>query len=371
MIFYAYIGYPMVLWIISLFKSATQRKHSELSLPGVSLLISAYNEEDVIEEKILNSLALNYPKDLIEVTVISDGSTDGTNEIVRRYEDKGVVLKNYEGRIGKTACLNKSVPLAKGDIIVFSDANSMYEKDAVKHMVTNFVDDKIGFVTGYTKYSSQEGEKISTSIGLYSRIEKITKKYESAIGSCVGADGAIFAIRKDLYKPLQDFEINDLVIPLSIIRQGFRGILEENAYCIEKTTGDPHGEFRRQVRITNRTLRAIMKNIDLINPFKAGFFFFELMSHKVVKFLVPFFMGILLVTNISLLSLGIEYFLALLLQIITYLLAWMYHKGLGFKGISRAGSLCHSFVTVNLAIFGGWLKFLKGDTYTTWSPVKR
>lgn len=370
-IFYAYWGYPIVLWIISFFKYKSHKKYIEPYLPKVSLLISVYNEEAVIEDKIHNSLMLNYPKDLIEILVISDDSNDRTNEIIKKYEDKGLVLRNYEGRIGKTACLNKAVPLSGGNIIIFSDANSMYEKDAVKNMVINFANDKVGFVTGYTKYCSKDGEKISASIGLYSRIEKFTKKLESKIGSCVGADGAIFAIRKHLYKPLLDVDINDFVIPLNIIRQGFKGILEENAYCIEKTAGDPKGEFRRQIRITNRTLRAILNNIDLLNPFKFSLFSFELLSHKISKFLAPFFILTLFFTSIILINNGLVYSLALLAQAMFFLLAWLGHNGLGFKGISKLSALCHTFAAINLAILGGWLKLFRGETYTTWSPVKR
>lgn len=371
LIFYAYIGYPFILWVLSSFAAYKSKRYADVGLPKASLLISAYNEEDIIEEKILNSLSLNYPKALLEIIVVSDGSDDRTNTIAKKYEDQGLILKYFEGRIGKTACLNRVVPFTKGDIVVFSDANSKYDKDAVRNLVAPFVDNKIGFVSGYTKYFSREDDESSVPIGIYSKIEKITKKLESKIGSCVGADGAIFAIRKYLYKPLQDVDINDFVIPLNIIRQGFKGILEEKAFCVEKTAGNSKREFKRQMRITNRTIRAIFNNLDLLNPFKYGFFSFELLSHKISKFITPFFMLILFLSNLVLINDGLEYGLAFLGQSTFVMLAWLGYNDKGYKVLSKLSSMCCTFVIINLAILKGWFQFFRGKTHTTWSPVKR
>jgi len=371
MILYAYAGYPVLIRMIASLTPKNRTRFDNSNLPTVSLLISAYNEEDSIEGKIVNSRLLNYPKEFLEIMVVSDGSDDGTNEIVGKYENQGVVLKYYEGRIGKTACLNHAVAAAQGEIIIFSDANSLYDKDAIKNIVANFADDKIGFVTGHTRYFAEEDDSTSSSIGIYSKIEKFTKKAESKIGSCVGADGAIFAIRKHLYKSLRDVDINDFVIPLQVIRQGFKGVFEENAFCTEKTAGNPRGEFKRQIRITNRTLRALMNNIALFNPLAYGIFSFELFSHKVVKFLSPFFAIILVFSNIVLINSGIMYRLFLMVQVMLILLASLGHFARGFNVLSRSSSICSTFVTMNLAILGGWYQFLKGETYTTWLPVNR
>jgi len=368
---YAYVGYPVVIWLISrMTPSRVHRKDVSFS-PGVSLLISAYNEESVIESKINNALSLNYPKELLEIIVISDGSDDRTNEIVKTYASQGVALHYYEGRIGKTACLNRSVPVCRGEIIVFSDANSMYERDAVRNLVANFADDRIGFATGYTRYAADTEGGIVTSIGIYAAIEKFTKKAESVVNSCVGADGAIFAIRKTLYTPLRGADINDFVIPLTIIRLGYRGVLEERAYCVEKTVEDQRGEVKRQVRITNRTLRAIFHHIGLFNPIAFGLFPFELFSHKVVKFLSPFFALILLLCTLALMNSGTVYLLFLAAEVMLLLFAWLGY-GAGRAGVlSKASSICRTFITMNLAIAGGWVQFLRGEAYTTWSPIKR
>jgi len=253
-IFYTYFGYTLFLWLITYFIPKKSSISQETYFPTVSLIISAYNEEDVIEEKILNSLSLEYPKELFEIIVVSDDSTDRTDEITARYSKDGAILKNYKGRIGKTSCLNRAVPEAKGEIIVFSDANSIYNNKAIRNLIKHFKDTSIGFVTGRTKYVSQYGNSVAESTNLYTKLELITKSLESKIFSCVGADGAIFAIRKMLFNSLKDYDINDFVIPLNIIKQGYRGLLDRDAFCIEKTARDSEGEFNRQVRISCRTI---------------------------------------------------------------------------------------------------------------------
>ncbi len=372
-IFYTYIGYPLVLYVYSIFKRNNYKNPDMSFFPGVTLLISAYNEENAIEDKIINSLSLNYPADLLEVVVVSDGSNDKTNEIVNKYADKGVMLRHYEGRIGKTACLNKAVPLSKGDIVIFSDANSIYEKDAIKHLVKNFAEKNIGFVTGYTKYklnNFKDSDQIIGSVNIYTKFEILIKNLESKIGSCVGADGAIFAIRKRLYVALEDHDINDFVIPLKIIKQGFRGIIENKAFCFENIARDRKGEFNRQARITNRTLRAIFTHRELLNPFKYSIFAFELISHKLLKFIVPFLLLLIFILNVALVlnQQADIYLLTLLFQIIFYVLALLKNIKTRFDLLSKIGFYCNAFVMVNIAVIVGWLKYVKGETYTTWNP---
>ena len=371
-ILYAYVGYPAVLWLVS--RSGTLGGRSGTGqtthLPSVTLIVSAFNEEKVIGEKIENTLSLDYPQELLEIVIASDGSSDRTCEIAREFENKGIVLRHYEGRIGKTACLNRALPLASGGIIVFSDANSTYEKGALRALSRPFQDSTVGFVTGWTRYGSGEGTA-PDSLGLYSRIELVTKKLESRLGSCIGADGAIFAIRKELYLPLKDYDINDLVIPLSINQQGYRGVLQPEAICFEKDAGSPKGEFHRQVRITSRAIRAIMNYRQLLNPFRFGFLSFALFSHKVCKFLVPLFMAAMLVSNLILAERGGFFLVALLAQATFYVAAGA--ASLAPKGslLSRLLEAARTFVVVNAAIALAWVKYLQGETYTTWSPTKR
>jgi cellulose synthase/poly-beta-1,6-N-acetylglucosamine synthase-like glycosyltransferase len=371
-ILYAYLGYPAVLWLISLFleRNAMPDTKPSARQPSVSLIVSAYNEEQVIGSKIANSLSLDYPRELLEIVIISDGSTDRTVSIALAFGHQGIVVRHYEGRIGKTACLNQALPLAQGGIIVFTDANSIYEKGALKALLHPFQDCTVGFVTGWTRYGSSEGVA-ADSLGLYSRLELITKELESRLGSCIGADGAIFAIRKELYLPLKDYDINDFVIPLSINQQGYRGVLQREAICFERDAGSSKGEFKRQVRITSRTIRAIVNYRRLLNPFRFGLVSIELFSHKVCKFLVPLCMVALLISSLILRERGGLYLMTLIAQAIFYVAAaaaWFLPKG---SSLYRIVEAARTFVILNAAIACAWVNYVQGKTYTTWSPTKR
>lgn len=369
-IFYAYAGYQILLWLISFFIKAPIRK-SDIT-PSVSLVISAYNEEHVLPKRIENALALDYPRHLLEIAVISDGSTDNTNNIIHSFAQRSqhvipcIVPKNK----GKSACLNEFVPRLNGEIIIFSDANSFYEGDLVRRIVRPFADPEIGLVTGGTQYIASQASKSSSATGLYSRLEKLTKSLETKTGSCVGADGAAFAIRKSLFDPLKPDEINDLVIPFHIISKGYRGILEPSISCTEEIPCQREG-FKRQVRITARTLRAIFRYRHLLSPFRYPMFSFCLFSHKIMKFLVPFFLVALLITNVFLsVGDGSFYKIVLALQAIFYgcALIGFLERAVG-KTMKLTGS-CDAFLTVNLAYVAGWLKYLAGETYTSWKPKR-
>ena len=374
MILYPYSGYVGVLWLLARFKP--RQSHVSVSLPKhkVTLLISAYNEEATIERKIRNSLALDYPKDCLEIVVVSDGSTDKTCEVVSKYASRGITIRNYEGRIGKTACLNRAVLLAEGEIIVFSDANALYPPNTVHELIRHFDDPKVGFVTGSTRYVTSienDRESVAESMSLYAKVQHLIKDLESSVGSCIGADGAIFAIRKKYYEELDHVDINDLVLPLKILKRGAVGKLASGAVCIEEAFGSPQAQFRRQVRIANRTIRALMKNIDLVNPVKFGLIAFQLLSGKVLKMLCPIAMAVLLISNLWLLSQHWFYVLTFVGQLTVYSTAWLSNKGIRPWGLSRVLSVAHTFMLVNLAISLGWLQYLKGETYTTWAPVRR
>lgn len=335
------------------------------------MIVSAYNEEEVIGEKLANTLSLDYPQELLEIVIASDGSTDRTCEIALKFANNGVVLRHYEGRIGKTACLNRALPLAAGRIVVFSDANSNYDRGALSALLRPFQDSTVGFVTGWTRYGSGADISVADSLGIYSKLELITKELESRLGSCIGADGAIFAIRKELYLPLEDYDINDFVVPLSINQQGYRGVLEREAVCFEKDAGSAKGEFQRQVRIASRTIRAIMNYRQLLNPVRFGLLSFELFSHKVCKFLVPPFMVALLISNLLLAQRGGFYLLALIAQGVFYAAAGTASFVPKGNLLSRMTEAARTFVVVNAAIALAWVNCMRGVTYTTWSPTKR
>lgn len=370
---YAYVGYPALLYVLGLFAATPVSRNVAAQgscRPSVTLIISAYNEERVIEAKILNSLQLSYPRELLEIMVVSDGSNDGTIEIVRRYQPQGVVLLHIDGRLGKSACLNQAVRVAKGEVVVFTDANSHFKTDALEALAGNFADELVGFATGYTAYVKEENGTLVESVGIYSRIEKFTKQMESRLSSCVGADGAIFAIRKVLYRSLGADDINDLVMPLGIVRSGFRGVLENRAVCSEGMASSFDEEYRRQIRIATRTIRAIWKNRDLLNPVRYGFFAAQFFSHKVLKVLVPFF---LLTTLLLSAVLGFEqrvFAFFFWCQVTVYatgiIIDPLRYRGAGGRMIG----VIRTFVLYNAAIAVGWLNFMQGKKYTAWITAR-
>jgi cellulose synthase/poly-beta-1,6-N-acetylglucosamine synthase-like glycosyltransferase len=369
-IFYAYAGYPIFLWLISFFIKAPIKKSN--ITPSVSLVISAFNEQLILPKKLENALALDYPNDLFEIAAISDGSTDNTNKIIQDFTERSsnVLPCISQQHKGKTACLNDFVPQLKGEIIIFSDANAFYDKDLLRRMVRPFAAPDVGLVTGSTHYVAAPNNDPMDISGLYSRLERLTKSLETKIGSCVGADGAVFAIRKSLFSPLEPDDINDLVIPFHIVSKGYRCILEPSVICTEEASNQAN-EFQRQIRITNRTLWAIFKHKQLLNPFEYPLFSFKVFSHKIMKFLAPYCLAALLITNVFLaLGGGAFYKIMLALQGLFYgcALIGLLQKPEGKKG--RAISACYTFLAVNLAYLIGWFKYLKGETYTSWKPQR-
>jgi cellulose synthase/poly-beta-1,6-N-acetylglucosamine synthase-like glycosyltransferase len=358
---YPYLIYPAVVYLMAHLFYHPWKKGENAS--RVTLIVSVYNEEKVIEEKVKNSLSLVYPKDSLEIIVISDGSTDRTNEIVSGFRDSRVVLRAFPERTGKTACLNRVVPQAKGDIVLFTDANSMFPADILLKLMNNFSDVNVGLVSGWTKYGQVGKDEEAT--GIYSKLEKMTKCWESRVSSCVGADGAIFAIRKTLYKPLDNRDINDFVIPLHVISQGKRVILDPEVYCFEDPAKGEGDEYRRQARITNRTLEAILRNPRFLNPFSFGSVSFFLLSHKLLRFLVPFFVAGTFITNLFLLKASPIYIAFVLMQILFLCLGL---ANLAGKVEGKLTNLCKFFLVTLAAQSTAWMRRLRGISDVMWTP---
>jgi peptidoglycan/xylan/chitin deacetylase (PgdA/CDA1 family) len=288
---YIYIGYPLLLALAVRVRGARPVRRGD-ALPRVSLVISAYNEEEVIGRKLDNTLQLDYPRELLDVVVVSDASTDRTDEIASEYAARhGVVLARQSERAGKTAGLNRTVPTLRGDIVVFSDANAMYEAGALKMLVRNFGDPAVGCVTGQARYV--EGSRTAADAGerTYWGYEIYLKTLETAIGSTVGGDGAIYAIRAHLWKPLPSSGINDFLNPLQIVDAGWRAVYEPEAICYEETAGTPAREYRRRVRIVSRSWQAVFQAPGVLNPFHTGWFAVSLVSHKMLRWLTGGFVA--------------------------------------------------------------------------------
>ena len=281
---YAFAGYPLLLWLIVRARGERRILHGT-ALPGVSVIISAFNEAAVIRQKLENTLALEYPGDRLEIVVISDASTDATDDIVREFAPYGVRLARQDARRGKTAGLNDVVPGVSGEIVVFSDANAMYAPDALRMLVRNFADPAVGCVTGEARYTETSHTAADDGERAYWNYEIKVKRLETAVGSMVGGDGAIYAIRKRLWQRLPDNAINDFLNPLQIASLGWRTVYEPAAVCFEETAGKVGTEYRRRIRIVSRSWRAIFQAPAVLNPFRVGFFAVSVVSHKVLRWL--------------------------------------------------------------------------------------
>jgi cellulose synthase/poly-beta-1,6-N-acetylglucosamine synthase-like glycosyltransferase len=280
MLAYIYAGYLAALKLIVWVRGARPIRRSRIT-PRLTLIISAYNEAEVIRKKLDNALALDYPADGFEIVVISDASDDGTDDIVQEYAAKGVRLFSQPERRGKTAGLNAAIPSVSGELIVFSDANAIYQKDALRMLVRNFADPQVGCVTGEARYFASGNAVADVGERVYWGYEMHVKRLETALGSMVGGDGAIYAIRRSLWQSLPENAINDFLNPLQIVAAGWRAVYEPDAVCFEETAGGTRVEYRRRVRIVSRSWRAVFQARAVLNPFHVGLFAWSVVSHKV------------------------------------------------------------------------------------------
>lgn len=363
-----YLFYPFSMVVLA---RAFAKSHATSDLcPPVTLIISAYNEERVIEEKVCNALDLDYPPEQLEIMVISDGSTDRTDEIVRRYGDRGVRLCRQEPQAGKSSNLTRFVPEAKGEIIVFSDANSMYDKQALKNLVRHFHDPKVGYTVGHQRYVSDQSSAVSISERSYWDFEVALKQWESAFGSVVGGDGAIYAIRAELFRPLAADDISDFVNPLQIVVQGYRGVFDREAFCLESVPSSYEAEFRRKIRIVNRALRGLVRTRQALNPFRVGAFAYQVFFHKAVRWFVPYFMVGLMACTLALVwQRGHPiYDLALSGQAAFYGLALL--RFVPGAGGWKPVYLAYYFCMANLAALLGTFSYFRGRQFVTWRPER-
>lgn len=367
---YIYAGYPACLWLLArLFPRRTARP--AILSPRVTLIISAYNECQVMREKLENALVLEYPKSALEIMVVSDCSVDGTDQIVESFASRGVRLVRQSERLGKSSGLNLAVPEASGEIIVFSDANAMYQADAIRQLVGHFSDPRVGYVVGNARYADDPGQPPSAeSEGLYWKLETWIKQKESEFGSVVGGDGAIYAIRRELFSPLLPTDINDFLNPLQIVAQGYRGVYEPAAVCWEEAGDSFEKEFRRKGRIVSRSLNALRRSPIILFPWTQPRHWFALMSHKILRWFAPVLLLLLLLFTVAIWNVPV-YRLFLALQIGFYGLAvigWLIARR---RTAPRIFYLPYYFCLVNLASLLGIVKCFQGALSPTWETVRQ
>lgn len=365
---YAYIGYPLLLTVISVIRPKPIR--SNPWTPSVSVIIAAYNEERDLGAKLENTLALDYPKSHLEIIVTSDCSTDRTDEITTSFASRGVRLHRQEERHGKTAAQNAAVEQAGGEIIVFSDATTHYRPDVLRLMTPAFSDASVGCVTGRVIYQDAKDSSVGAGTQSYWNYEFFLKKHESNVCSLIGVCGCMYAVRKSAYTPLDNEACSDFIIATTMVEQGLRAVYIPEAVCTEEPNRQAKKELAARVRIISQTFADLWRNRGMLNPIRSGFYAVQLWSHKVMRYLVPVFLIAIFITSAFLAPRNIVYGVLFFAQVAFYLVA-IISSLLEKVGLQiRLLALPQYFVITNLASLIAFVKFVSGESYTKWEPSR-
>ncbi len=362
---YPIVGYPLVLSAIALLRPRPVRRGEWT--PSVTILVPAYNEAACIAGTIENKLALDYPAERLEITVVSDASEDGTDDIVRRYADRGVKLLRTAARQGKAAALNEAIRHANGEIVVFSDANSTFAVDAVRRMVENFTDPRVGYVTGNLQYLHGE-EASGRGSGAYMRYENWLRRIETRVDSVIGVNGGVDAMRRRLYAAVPADQITDFVLPLRVIAAGFRVVFDERVHSSERANQELGSEFRMRVRVALRAMRGLVYMRQALNVVRVPLPAFCIFSHKILRYLSFLFLAGALIINAILAARNPSYIPLLLLQVAFYALALLGLTRNLPGALRRLTALPTYFLVSNVAFGIAALRFARGDVVATWRP---
>lgn len=366
-ILYTYLGYPVALFLIGfVLRKPVAKKPCE---PFVSVVISAFNEEKAIEQKLLNLLELDYPEDKLEILVGSDGASDQTDQIVSKFHSTRIRFFRFVKNFGKPHVLKALVEEARGDILLFTDTRQELDRGALKALVSNFSDPKVGSVSGelYLKSKAEAVGSVGSGMDAYWRYEKFLRKKESEIGSMLGATGAIYAIRKMLFPKIlpADILVDDMYIPFTAISKGYRAVFESEALAFDRVSERSSEEFKRKVRTLAGNYQIFAHFPELLNPLKSPIGW-QLISHKLLRLSVPFFLLVVFVSNLFLLAEPF-YVFTLVAQLVFYGLAGYealrVRTEVLYKGI---GYLPYMFCLLNYSAVMGLIRFLKGEQKVTW-----
>lgn len=367
-IVYAYFGYPLVLmllgWLKDVLLDRENALYTENEAPSLSVIIPAHNEGEVIAEKLRNTLSLYYPGEL-EIVVISDGSVDNTAEVVQTFcNDDRLIFLNLKERKGKANALNMGLEKARGEIIVFSDASIILDEQALWEIAQPFAESTIGCVSGEDLIKEGGGES------LYGKYELYLRNQESRIGSIVGASGSFYAQRKHLVKTFLEGGAPDFLSVLNTVEKGYRAISTSSAFGHMTAVASTKDEFQRKVRTLIRGMTALFEKKSLLNPYRYPMFSFFLISHKLMRWWVPFFLLGLLGFNGFLIDQPF-YLVFLCLQGGFYLLATLVYLQVQPVVGSLPGKVALYFTVVNTAILFAWIRYFSGVRQEIWTPSKR
>ncbi|MDX6693391.1 MAG: hypothetical protein QOF02_994 [Blastocatellia bacterium] len=366
---YTYAGYPLLVAVISRLRPRAVRRRDWT--PAVSVIITAYNEERDLAAKLENTLALDYDSGKLEIIVASDCSTDRTDEIVRQYAARGVSLHRQAERQGKTAAQNAAVAQAHGEIILFSDATTLYQPDVLRVMMPSFADATVGCVAGRLVYVDPGQTSVGQGARSYWGYETFLRKHESRAGSLIGASGCLYAVRRSAYVPMYPEACSDFLIATKMVEQGLRAVYEPAAVCTEETNRRTDKELRMRVRVIAQTYTDLWRHRAMMNPLRSGFYAVQLISHKVLRYFVPVLLFLILVSSIALAPRSWFFTLAVVAQAGCYGaagLSWLLER-FGVRRL-RLLALPQYFVLANLASLIAFYKFLRGERYARWEPIR-
>lgn len=379
LIFYAYIGYGILLFLLVRIKEMSAKREAEANNevyePEVTLFVAAYNEKDFIDLKLQNSFSLDYPREKVRHVWVTDGSDDGTPELLHQYE--GVEVYHQPERAGKIAAMNRGMQFVKTPVVIFSDGNTMLGNESIRRIVNLFKDPKVGCVSGEKRLFSKD--TAAATEGIYWKYESKLKQWDARLHSVVGAAGELFALRTSLFHPIEkDTLLDDFIISLRIAMQGYTIQYDPDAFAIENPSASVREELKRKIRISAGGIQSIVRLKELLNPFKYGTLSFQYISHRVLRWtLAPLGLLIIMCCNLAIVLTGERidfssiYTWLLAGQLIFYLMALLGWYLEGQKIKIKILFVPYYFFIMNLAVYLGFFRYIKKQQSVNWERAKR
>ncbi|MEO1050709.1 MAG: glycosyltransferase family 2 protein [Bacteroidota bacterium] len=376
LIFYSYLGYGLILFIMVKIKRGLKGRKTTSATnfePPVTLFIAAYNEEDIIEEKVKNCLALDYPQWKLDILFVTDGSNDRTREILERHE--GIRVSHDDQRGGKIGAINRGVGLVKSPFIVFCDANTMLNREAIREIVNCFADEKVGCVAGEKRIFNKAADSASgAGEGIYWRYESALKKWDAELYSAVGAAGELFAVRRELFEAVEkDTILDDFIISLRIALRGYKIDYQPKAFAIETASASIADEMKRKVRICAGGIQSIVRLLPLLNILKHGLLSFQYISHRVLRWTItPLALLAIIPINVALM----QWYEGIYTYLLWGQMAFYLSAIIGWVLENRQIRIKMLFIPfyffiMNLAVFMGFVRYLKGKQSVLWERARR
>jgi len=381
-IFYSYVGYGILLFFMVRIKRLFSPKkgiYDPEYEPEVTLFVAAYNEKDYVDEKVKNSFSLEYPSKKVKQVWVTDGSDDGTPDLLKKYKDKGIEVYHEDARGGKIGAMNRGMAFVKTPIVIFSDGNTNLGHESIRRIVNMFSDPKVGCVSGEKRIYEKDSDSAAGTEGIYWKYESTLKKWDAELYSVVGAAGELFAIRTELFQHVEkDTLLDDFMISLRVAMRGFTIQYDPEAYAIETSSANVKEELKRKIRISAGGIQSIVRLAPLLNIFKYGMLSFQYISHRVLRWtLAPLGLLILLITNAIITfqegflnsdSIFTYLFYGQIIFYVAALLGWfLENKEIKVKILF----IPYYFFIMNLSVFLGFKRYIKGNQSVKWERAKR